>query len=329
MEEYRESNHSENGGEATLAGSNRWLVVAAIALLAIAVVAFGYGYHQQSMVSQLTAQAATANASVSQMQGQLSALTAKLNDLSAAKALPQSASDTSQSSDSAASGPAEDASSKASSTATPGAPAKPAAKKHVAKRRAPAVDKKYEQLQSQLTEQQKQLKETQDEVAKNRSDLEGNINSTRDDLNGSIAKTHEELVALAKRGERSYFEFDLTKSKQFQRVGPLSVSLRKTDTKHKSYDLAMVVDDNELQKKKVNLYEPIWIHTENESQPVQIVVNKVDKNGVHGYISAPKYKPSELAAAGSASVTPVSTKSPVNTPNPQDPQPPQQQPPQQ
>jgi len=176
-----------------------------------------------------------------------------------------------------------------------------------------------------LTEQQKQLKETQDEVAKNRSDLEGNINSTRDDLNGSIAKTHEELVALAKRGERSYFEFDLSKSKQFQRVGPLSVSLRKTDTKHKSYDLAMVVDDNELQKKKVNLYEPIWIHTENESQPVQIVVNKVDKNGVHGYISAPKYKPSELAAAGSASVTPVSTKSPVNTPNPQEPQQPQPQ----
>ena len=327
MEEYRESNHSENGGEATMAGSNRWLIVAAVALLAIAVVAFGYGYHQQSMVSQLTAQAAMANASVSQMQGQLSALTAKLNDLSAPKALPQSASDTSQPSDSAASGPAEDTASKASSTATPAAPAKPAAKKRVAKRRAPAVDKKYEQLQSQLTEQQKQLKETQDEVAKNRSDLEGNINSTRDDLNGSIAKTHEELVALAKRGERSYFEFDLTKSKQFQRVGPLSVSLRKTDTKHKSYDLAMVVDDNELQKKKVNLYEPIWIHTENESQPVQIVVNKVDKNGVHGYISAPKYKPSELAAAGSASVTPVSTKSPVNTPNPQDPQ--QPQPPQQ
>jgi len=329
MEEYRESNHSENGSEAILAGSNRWLALAAVALLAIAVVAFGYGYHQQSMVSQLTAQAATANASVSQMQGQLSALTAKLNDLSAAKALPQSASDTSQPSHAAVSGPAEDTSSKASSTATPVAPAKPApAKKHVAKRRAPVVDKKYEQLQSQLTEQQKQLKETQDEVAKNRSDLEGNINSTRDDLNGSIAKTHEELVALAKRGERSYFEFDLSKSKQFQRVGPLSVSLRKTDTKHKSYDLAMVVDDNELQKKKVNLYEPIWIHTENESQPVQIVVNKVDKNGVHGYISAPKYKPSELAAAGSASVTPVSTKSPVNTPNPQEPQQPQPQQPQ-
>jgi hypothetical protein len=117
------------------------------------------------------------------------------------------------------------------------------------------------------------------------------------------------LVALAKRGERSYFEFDLTKSKQFQRVGPVTLSLRKADTKHKSFDLQMIVDDNRLTKKSVNLYEPIWIHTENESQPVQIVVNKVEKNLVHGYVSAPKYKPSELAVsstgAAAAAITPA------------------------
>jgi hypothetical protein len=67
----------------------------------------------------------------------------------------------------------------------------------------------------------------------------------------------------------------------------------------------MIVDDNQLTKKHVNLYEPIWIHTENESQPVQVVVNRVEKNLIHGYVSAPKYKPSELAAADSATVTPV------------------------
>jgi hypothetical protein len=31
------------------------------------------------------------------------------------------------------------------------------------------------------------------------------LSTTRDDLNGSIARTHEEVVALAKHGERSYF----------------------------------------------------------------------------------------------------------------------------
>jgi len=168
------------------------------------------------------------------------------------------------------------------------------------------TDKRYKQLQSQLAEQQKELKDTQDLVAKNRTDLEGNIGSTRDELNGSIAKTHEELVVLQKRGERSYTEFDLMRAKQLQRIGPITLSLRKADTKHKNYDLEMIVDDNQMSKKRVNLYEPIWIHTENESQPVQIVVNRIEKNLIHGYVSAPKYKPSELAASGAAStLTPV------------------------
>jgi hypothetical protein len=97
-----------------------------------------------------------------------------------------------------------------------------------------------------------------------------------------------------------------------------------------NYDMMMVVDDNQLSKKRVNLYEPIWIHTENEAQPVQIVVNKISKNLVHGYISAPKFRPSELAAASASSVTPVSAKTTTdpNQPNPQQPerQPEQQQP---
>jgi len=154
-------------------------------------------------------------------------------------------------------------------------------------------------------------------VTKNRADLEGSISSTKNELNGSIAKTHDELVALEKRGERNYYEFDLTKSKQFQRIGPMSLSLRRTDTKHKSYDLAMLVDDNELNKKKVNLYEPVWIHTESGGQPVQIVVNRIDKNGVHGYVSAPKYKVSELPTLSSSSQSAPETGAPPAQQSPQ------------
>lgn len=334
MDEYQESNHNESGWAAIRDGSQRWLVVAAIALLGIVAVTFAYGYHQQSVARQLAVQAATANAAMNQMQAQVNALTAKLNETTAAQAplpvAPPAAAPV-LSTDVISQSPEP--------SSTPAAQPKPVhAKRHVVKRHAP-VDKKYLELQAQLADQQKQLKETQDEVAKDRSDLEGSISSTRDDLNstrdnlnGSIARTHDELVALEKRGERSYFEFDLSRSKQFARVGPLTLSLRKADTKHKSYDLAMIIDDNELQKKKVNLYEPIWIHAENDSQPVQIVVNKIDKNFIHGYISAPKYKPSELAAtssaASSASVTPVSAKAPVaapsNAPDQQQPQPPRQ-----
>ena len=173
-----------------------------------------------------------------------------------------------------------------------------------------AADKRYAELQAQLAEQQKELNDTQQLVQKNRTDLEGNISTTRDELSGSIAKTHDELVALEKRGERNYFEFELSKSKQFQRVGPLSISLRKADTKHKSYDLSMIVDDNELSKKKVNLYEPVAIHTGAGSEPVQIVVNRISKDVVHGYVSAPKYTGPELTPATASSGSPAAAAVP-------------------
>ncbi len=303
MEEHVEPN--ENGQERGPASSsvNRWLVVAIVAMIAVAGVAFGYGYRQQVMVGHLTAQESAANATINEMQGQMNTLTAKLNEMSVAQ---QAAAAAAQSKTSAA---------HANATGAKAATGK----------RSTTESKRLKDLQARIDEQQKQLKDTQDLVAKNRSDLEGNLNSTRDELNGSIAKTHEELVALSKRGERSYFEFDLAKSKQFQRVGPLTLSLRKADTKHKSYELQMIVDDNKLTKKNVNLYEPIWIHTENDSQPVQVVVNRVEKDLVHGYVSAPKYKPSELAATstGAAAVTPVAAHPQPPDRNPQSPKQPE------
>src|SRR5882762_8733350 len=282
MAEQFDENGNARESEPVWSGMNRWLLAAIVALVAVAGIAMGYGYRQQILADHLTAQQSMANATINEMQGQLNTVTSKLNEVTA----PQQA--------------AGAAAEQAKTAHAPGA-------KKADGKKTSVGSKQLKELQAKLDDQQKQLKDTQDLVAKNRADLEGSLSSTKDELNGSIAKTHEELVVLQKRGERNYFEFDLTKSKQFQRFGPLTLSLRRADAKHMNYDVAMVVDDNQLSKKRVNLYEPIWIHTENESQPVQVVVNKIGKNFVHGYISAPKYRPSEFAASGTAAatVTPV------------------------
>src|SRR5215472_3279866 len=306
-----EENHEHQGTEweSRVAGINRWVLIGGVALLLVAGLAFGYGYSQQSAVGHLTAQQSAATATIDQLQNQVNTVTAKLNDVVAAQQANAQA--------------AEQAAEQKKVTGKHGAP-----------------DKRLKELKAQLDNQGKQLKDTQDLVAKNRTDLETSLSSTKDELNGSIAKTHEELVVLQKRGERNYFEFDLNKSKQFQRLGPLMLSLRRTDAKHMNYDMMMVVDDNQLSKKRVNLYEPIWIHSENGGQPVQIVVNKIGRNTAHGYISAPKYRESELASSTAATpaLTPVSTSATPpadpNRPNqqpdqqPQTPQPATQQPPQ-
>jgi hypothetical protein len=172
----------------------------------------------------------------------------------------------------------------------------------------PAEDPWRKEIQSQLTEQQKlivedqrQIQETKDSVQKTRADLESNLKATRDDLNGSIAKNHEELVALEKKGERNYHEFDLRKSKQFQKVGPMSISLRKSDTKHEYCDLVMIVNDSEVSRKHVDLYELVLFYPEGFLQPLEVVINSIGKDAVRGYVSEPKYKPSELGTSASSS----------------------------
>ena len=275
MDEERDTSETGTGhGSITEINSaprtSGWLIAAVVVLLVGLCVAVAHSYTQAKVSDQNASKEAQMSATIGQLQGQLDSLNAKLSALSTPP------------------------------VATPAAaqPAQPtAANRAAARRRTAAENKRYKELQSELADQQNQLKATQDQLAQDRSDLEGNIDSTRDQLNGSIAKTHDELVALEQKGERNYFEFDLTKSKQFAHEGPVMVSLRKADTKHKRYNLSMIVDDNQMEKKNVNLYEPIWIDG-GDSQEVQVVVNKIDKNHIHGYVSAPKYNQS-------ASLTPA------------------------
>jgi len=169
--------------------------------------------------------------------------------------------------------------------------------------RAVPLDRRLDRLQGQLTETRKDLASTREQLAsvreqsgKDKEELDGKITSTRDELNDSIARTNDEVVALQRRGEQNIYEFKLTKSKEMHHVGPLSISLRGANAKRKTYDLAMMVDDNALTKNHVNLYEPIWITLSDRPQPVQLVVNHVEKNEITGYVSEPKYRKSELLA---------------------------------
>lgn len=179
----------------------------------------------------------------------------------------------------------------------------------------PAVeDPRWKQVQGQLADQQKQIadsqrqiQEEQDNLRQARSELEGNIGSTRDELNGTIAKNHDELVALERKGERNFYEFDLKKAKTFRSEGPISISVRKTNTKHEFCDLAVVVNDNELSKKHLNIYEPVLFYPEGYSAPLELVINRIEKDSVHGYVSEPKYKPQAPTTAANMNSAPAST----------------------
>jgi len=144
MAEQFEENESRKETGLAAFGANRWLLVAVIALIAVAGIALGYGYRQQILAGHLAAQQSMANATISEIQGQLNAVTAKLNDMTAAQQAVEQA--------------------KAH-----------AAAKTVSGKKGPSENKRLKELQARIDDQQKELKETQDLVAKNRSDLEGSL----------------------------------------------------------------------------------------------------------------------------------------------------------
>jgi hypothetical protein len=102
----------------------------------------------------------------------------------------------------------------------------------VGTRRHSRPDPRFKRLQNQLDAQGRAIESTRQELS-----------SARTELQSGIARTHEELVVLQKKGERNYFEFDLDKSKQFQRTGPVAISLRKANTKHMYADLELRLGD--------------------------------------------------------------------------------------
>jgi flagellar motility protein MotE (MotC chaperone) len=234
----------------------------AVAVLGLAL--GGYAIHEHSAAQELATQNAQQNATLTATQRQLSDLATRVNELATVNAAQASLAPPAQ------------------------PPARQALASRTVKHRA-KVDSRYKKLQAQLEAQNKAIEQ-------NRKDLEGSLASTRTELSGSIAHTHDELVLLQKKGERSYAEFDLAKSKTFKREGPLELRLKKANNKHQYADLEMMVDDRNLSQKHVNLYQPVMFYTPDSPQPVEIVINEVSKDHIHGYVSASKYRKSELAA---------------------------------
>jgi hypothetical protein len=162
-------------------------------------------------------------------------------------------------------------------------------------------DPRFKKLQAQLDQQGKAIDDTRTGL----QTTQGNLDSTRTELTGSIAHTHDELVLLQKKGERNYAEFDLSKQKEFKRAGIVELRLKKANGKHQFADLEMMVNDRNLSQKHVNLFQPVMFYMPDSPQPVEIVINDIGKDHIHGYVSSSKYRQSELASVSNDSANPA------------------------
>jgi cell division protein FtsB len=192
-----------------------------------------------------------------------------------------------------------------------------------AKSRAESIRKDQQASDQKLTAQLGQVQKENEEkigavatevggakkdIEATKTDLEatkGKLDRSLGDMNvmsGLIARNRDDLEDLKRRGDRNYYEFTVQKSKSAQRVGPIQMSLSKTDPKKAKYTVTLVADDKTIEKKDKTSGEPVQFYVKGSSRmaPYEIVVFDVGKNQITGYLATPKEGGAAAPAAAPA-----------------------------
>lgn len=129
---------------------------------------------------------------------------------------------------------------------------------------------------------------TQKDLEATKSSFNSALSGTKGELTGAIARTHDELVELAHRTDRDYFEFNVHGKKALQKVGTVTIQLTKTDVKKNLYNVNLMFDDKSHPHKDRTTNEPLLFYVQGAQSSLEMVVNKMGKDSISGYISAPK-----------------------------------------
>jgi len=155
-----------------------------------------------------------------------------------------------------------------------------ALKEEIAKK---ADDEKVGALSQDVTTTRNDLASTQQSV----DQLSKDLGMAKSDFGTLIARNHDDIETLRKLGERDYVEFTLTRN-QKQNIAGVGLTLKKTNVKHNRFDLNLLADDLQVEKKSRTVNEPIFFYLAGSKKPYELVVNKVESDRVIGYISTPK-----------------------------------------
>lgn len=122
---------------------------------------------------------------------------------------------------------------------------------------------------------------------KNVQDLVNSFGMTRTRFGTLIARNHDEIDALRKLGQRDYYEFTLVRRHPIH-LANIGLELKKTNKKHHRFTIDLLVDDVWVEKDHRTIDEPIFFSARGSRSFCELVVNKVDKGVITGYISTPK-----------------------------------------
>jgi len=135
------------------------------------------------------------------------------------------------------------------------------------------------------------LKNVDTKVVGVRTDLDTtreDLKMARSEMGTLIARNHDEIDQLRRLGERDYVEFTIAGKNKPQKVGNLTVELKGINEKRSQFSVAMTAEDRRIEKKNRNMNEPIFFYLSGTKIPEELVINKLGKDTVSGYVSIPK-----------------------------------------
>ncbi len=155
------------------------------------------------------------------------------------------------------------------------------------------ANSKFENVTSEVGGVKSEVGTVRTDLATTRRDLDGTqrqLMDVRETLSAAVARNSSELALLRARGEREYFEFTIQKKNQLTKVGDIQLVLTKTDPKKNKFNVKIVADDNQLEKKDRTINEPVQFLVGRTLVRYELVVNWVQKDRAGGYLSIPKDK---------------------------------------
>jgi len=155
------------------------------------------------------------------------------------------------------------------------------------------ADNKIGQVNTEVGGVKTQVVAVKTDLENTRRDLEGTqrqLVDVRDSLSAAVAKNSSELAQLRLKGERDYVEFTIPKKNEQTKVEDIRLVLTKTDAKKGKFNLKILVDDSQLEKKDRLVNEPIQFLVGQNRVRYEVVINWVQKDKVGGYLSIPKDK---------------------------------------
>ncbi len=147
------------------------------------------------------------------------------------------------------------------------------------------TDTRFDEVDEQITGVQDQAAATRDELEKTWQEL-SSMGLLLTEQGKLIATTGEALDELRRQGERDYLPFDARKKQKIS-VADIVIELRKADYKKHRADLRLFYDDKRVDRKQVYTNTPLAFLVGSDRVPYELVINRVIKDQITGYVSAP------------------------------------------